>query len=37
MVDKNTYKIDHVYFEKFKVKVANGWDGTNIFSQASAA
>lgn len=36
MVDKHTYKIDHVYFEKFKAKGANGWDGTNMFSWGSA-
>jgi hypothetical protein len=37
MVDKHTHKIDHVYFEKFKAKGANGWGGANIFSQMGAA
>ena len=33
MVDKQTNKIEHAYFEKFKAKGANGRDGTNMFSQ----
>lgn len=32
-VDKRTPKTDHAYFEKFKAKGANRWDGTNMFNQ----
>lgn len=37
MVDKYSHMIDHVSFEKLEAKGAQGWMGTDMFNQSSAA
>jgi len=37
MVDKHVHMIDHVPFEKLEAKGAQGWIGTDMFNQSSAA